>query len=291
MKNNSHIAESQKMRYSVSTMKLKNLFTKLLCALVLALSLTGCLSTSTDGSVAGGNRGQLLLVSEEQLNESARISYAQVLAEAKAQGKLNTSAATTARVKRIADRLIAQVGAFRTDATKWKWEVNVITDDTINAWCMPGGKIVVYTGIIQALNLTDGELAAVMGHEIAHALREHSREQASQELLRQLGVAAFADLTGMSDTGTVLVDVVTQCTISLPHSRTHETEADVYGTELMARAGYDPHEAVNIWKKMSALNARETPEILSTHPSNSSRISNLTQVAEKVYPLYLAAKK
>ncbi len=271
-------------------MKMKNTLVKFLCMALVAISFVGCLS-STEGSIAGGSRGQLLLVSEEALNQSAEVSYAQVLAEAKAAGKLNTNAAVTARVRTISNRLIAQTKAFRPDALNWNWEVNVITDDTVNAWCMPGGKIVVYTGIINALNLTDGELAAVIGHEISHALREHSREQASQEVLRQLGVSALAELAGLSDGGTVLVDVITQCTFSLPHSRSQETEADTYGTELMARAGYDPYEAVNVWKKMSALSSRESPEILSTHPSNSSRINNLTSVAQKVYPLYEAAKK
>lgn len=260
---------------------------------VLAVSTVciGCLTSTTSAGNVGADRSQLMLVSEEVMEESANQSYAQVLQEAQAAGKLNTNAATTNRVRAIAKRLISQTGAFRSDAASWSWQVNVITDSTVNAWCMPGGKIVVYTGIIDTLKLTDGELAAVMGHEIAHALREHSREQASQDALRSLGVSTVAGVVGLGDLGTSLLDLASQYTVTLPFSRSHETEADHIGTELMARAGYDPNEAVNIWKKMAALSGGSVPEILSTHPSNESRIADLQKVVTQVYPLYEAAKK
>lgn len=258
--------------------------------ITLALLLSSCASSTAAGEV-GANRNQLMLISSEAMNESAEESYAVIIAEANAEGKLNTNANLTRRVKNVASRLIPQCAAFRKDAPYWNWEVNVITSNEVNAWCMPGGKIAVYTAIITQLDLTDGELAAVLGHEIAHALREHSREQASQNALTNIGVSAVSEAFGLSNLSTNVLGLAATYTISMPFSRSHETESDHIGTELMARAGYDPHEAVNIWKKMSALSGSSVPEILSTHPSNETRIADLTKIAETVYPLYQAAKK
>ena len=269
----------------------KKFLVKALPFIFSVFAFTSCLTTTTSAGSVGADRKQVMLVSEEAIEESANQSYAEVLAEAKTAGTLNKNAATVQRVQKIAKQLIAQTGTFREDALSWDWQVNVITDETVNAWCMPGGKIVVYTGIIDSLSLTDGELAAVMGHEIAHALKEHSREQASQAGLQNLGVQAAAAVLGLEETGTQLLGVAAQFTVGLPFSRKHETEADHIGTELMARAGYDPYEAVNIWKKMSELSSASVPEIMSTHPSHESRISDLQTIAEKVYPLYQSAKK
>lgn len=255
------------------------------------LFFTGCLTTTTAAGSVGADRKQIMLISEEEIEKSAGESYAEVLAEAKKNGILNTNKATVQRVQKIAGSLIAQTAVFRKDALSWDWQVNVISDETVNAWCMPGGKIVVYTGIIDSLRLTDGELAAVMGHEIAHALKEHSREQASQSGLQNLGIATAASILGLGDGGTELLGIAAQLTIGLPFSRKHETEADHIGTELMARAGFDPYEAVNIWKKMSGATTAAVPEIMSTHPSHESRIADLQTIAGKVYPLYEAAKK
>ena len=270
----------------------KKILSKLVFIAFPLFFLTSCLTTTTTsaGSV-GADRKQVMLISEEEIEQSANQSYAEVLAEAQKAGKLNTNKSTVQRVQKIAKLLIAQTGTFREDALSWDWQVNVITDETVNAWCMPGGKIVVYTGIIDSLKLTDGELAAVMGHEIAHALREHSREQASHAGLQNLGVAAAASILGLEETGTQLLGVAAQFTVGLPFSRKHETEADHIGTELMARAGFDPNEAVNIWKKMSEAGGSQPPEIMSTHPSHETRIADLQKIAEKVYPLYQAAKK
>ena len=264
----------------------------LLASSLVALSTLGCLSTSTTsaGNV-NADRQQLMLISEEEMTASANESYAQIIAEAKAQGVLNTNAAMTSRVQTVAKRLIAQTGAFREDALGWDWQVNVITDSTVNAWCMAGGKIVVYTGIIEYLNLTDAQLAAVMGHEISHALREHSREQVSRQALTNVGASALSSLAGFGTVGNTALALAAEYCLTLPFSRSHETEADNIGTELMARAGYDPHEAVTVWEKMSALTTASTPEIMSTHPSNESRIKNLTVISEKVYPLYQEAVK
>lgn len=255
------------------------------------LSFTSCLTTTTNAGSVGADRKQILLVSEEEIEQSAQQSYAEVLQEAQKAGTLNRDAATVQRVQKIADNLIKQTGVFRSDAPSWNWQVNVISDKTVNAWCMPGGKIVVYTGIIDTLKLTDGELAAVMGHEIAHALKEHSRERASQAALQNIGVAVASSAFKLKKDGTELLSLAAEYTIALPFSRKHETEADHMGTELMARAGYDPYEAVNVWKKMASLSTSQPPEILSTHPSHESRIKDLQTTAATVYPLYEAAKK
>ena len=248
-------------------------------------------SSTTSGGTVGADREQLLLVSEKDMNEAANEQYAQVLNEARIAGTLNTDKKVHDRVQAVAQKLIAQTEVFRTDAKSWDWQVNVIKDDTVNAWCMPGGKIVVYTGIIDFLSLTDGELAAIMGHEISHALKEHSREQSSKQYVQQTGIAIVSQVAGLSQTGQTVLALGMQYGVTLPFSRECETEADNMGTELMARAGYDPHEAINVWNKMNKLSSGSVPEILSTHPSNDSRIKNLTSIAEKVYPLYQSASK
>ncbi len=252
--------------------------------------LLGKSSTTSSGSV-GADREQFMLVSESDMNKAAAEEYEQVLSEAKANGTLNTDQSLYNRVNTIAQKLIAKADTFRSDAKSWDWQVNVITDDTVNAWCMPGGKIVVYTGIINSLSLTDGELAAVMGHEISHALKEHSREQSSKQVVQQLGLSAVSKVTGLSQTGQQVLALGMQYGVTLPFSRECETEADNMGTELMARAGYNPKEAVSVWNKMNSLSSSQVPEILSTHPSNDSRIKNLTSVSEKVMPLYQATQK
>jgi predicted Zn-dependent protease len=160
---------------------------------------------------------------------------------------------------------------------------------------MPGGKIAVYTGIIEKLQITDDELAGVMGHEIAHALREHGRERASQEVAASAGATALGTLAnvflGTGQTGTDLAGVVGQVTFLLPYSRVHETEADRIGVELAARAGYDPRAAIALWQKMAKLaGGSAPPELLSTHPSNESRIKDLETFSQRVLPLYEQAR-
>ena len=254
-------------------------------SIFIGIIFSGCAST-TQGGVVGANRTQLLTVSEASMNQSAKLAYADTLKQANSAKTLNTDATQTKRVKNISAKLINQVGVFRPDALNWDWEVNVINDKTVNAWCMPGGKIAVYTGIINSLKLTDAELAAVIGHEIAHALREHSREQASQDQLKNVGIFAVSQVAGLGDLGTAAINMAAHYTISLPFSRSHESEADLMGLELMARAGYDPNAAVNVWKKMSETNGNSTPQFLSTHPSHETRIKDLNNAIPKVMPLY-----
>ena len=262
---------------------------KLLITLVAATFATACQTVeTTKESAVGVDRRQQMLVSADSVNQSAEKAYQDILSQAQKQNALDKDPATVARVKQIASRLIPATGALRPDAPGWKWDMHVLSSKEVNAWCMPGGKIAVYTGLIDQLHPTDGELAAVMGHEIGHALREHGREQASRQTLEQFGVGIVGALTGVN---TQLAQTITDVTIELPHSRTQETEADRIGVELMARAGYDPHEAVNLWQKMSKLaSGGQPPQFLSTQPSNESRIADVTKDADKVMPLYSASK-
>lgn len=259
------------------------------CAITL---LVGCAAVQTTGSGAVGvDRKQYMssMVSEAALEQEAAQQYTTLVGQAKAQGALDVDAAQTRRVQTITRKLIQHVGTFRPDAVNWKWETHVLSSDEVNAWCMPGGKIAVYTGLINKIKPTDAELAAVIGHEMAHALREHSREQVSQQMATNVGLSVLSAVTGVggaADLGSALSEVM----FTLPNSRTHETEADRIGVELAARAGYDPRAAVTLWQKMGALSAGSSPpEFLSTHPSASSRTSDLTVAANKVMPLYQQA--
>jgi len=188
-------------------------------------------------------------------------------------------------------RLINVTGAFRPDAPRWAWESNVITSNDVNAWCMPGGKIAVYTGLIEKVKPTDDELAAVMGHEIAHALREHGRERASQAAAQSIALSIGGALLGLGDNSVQLAQIITDVTFNLPNSREDEVEADRIGVELAARAGYDPHAAVTLWQKMGQVGGSAPPQFLSTHPSPQNRQKDLTAYAERVMPLYEAARK
>ena len=248
--------------------------------------LQGCASTTNSGAI-GLQRSQLMLISSDAINAQAAKGFQQLTADARSKKKLNTDAALTQRVRRIGYDLIAHVDVFRPDARNWAWEINVFDSDDINAFCAPGGKIGVYTGIIQKLRLSDDELAAVMGHEIAHALREHSREQASQKTISSLITSTIAAAAGVPGE---LMDAGSQMLVHLPNSRAMELESDVIGLELLARAGYDPRNASSIWKKMQQVNgASKGPAFLSTHPAGADRIQELDAYVPKVLPLYEAA--
>jgi predicted Zn-dependent protease len=253
--------------------------------------LQGCASTTQSGSI-GLTRSQFMIVSSEKVNQQAAIGFQQLTADALTKKKLNTDAAMTQRVRRIGNDLIAHVDVFRADAKAWAWEINVFESDEINAFCAPGGKIGVYTGIVNKLKLTDDELAAVMGHEIAHALREHSREQLSQKTVSSVITSTIAIAAGIDGK---LIDAGSQMLVHLPNSRAMELESDIIGLELMARAGYDPRNASSIWKKMQqASSGKQGPAFLSTHPSSDNRIAELDSYVPKVMPLYqtaLARKK
>jgi Zn-dependent protease with chaperone function len=252
--------------------------------LALLAGLFSCSSTTN------GGRSQLLMVSTAQMSQNSAAAYSQLRTEAANKKALYPATAPiTKRVNAITQRLIAQVGVFRPDATKWPWSVSVIRDNQVNAMCLPDGRIVVFDAIINKLSLTDDELAAILGHEIAHALREHSREKVSQNALQGLALSIGGAAAGLSGSAMQQLGQLGELGIALPFSRAMETESDIMGLELMARAGYNPQAAPNVWKKMSALNGPSTPSVLSTHPSNNERIANLTANIPRVMPLYQAA--
>jgi len=258
--------------------------------LLAAMALGACATTTEEGAV-GVQRSQLLLVSSAEMDQAAAAQYQQLIHSETPKGAVNHDPKQVERVRRIANRLIPQTAVFRTDALDWKWEVNVLTSPEVNAWCMPGGKIAVYTGLIEKLQISDDELAAVMGHEISHALREHGRERASQQLATQAGASVVGAVLGVGQTGTDLAGLVGQVTYLLPYLRIHETEADRMGVELAARAGYDPRAAITLWQKMAKLSSGSAPPaLLSTHPSNEARIKDLTKFSQKVLPLYEKAR-
>jgi predicted Zn-dependent protease len=261
-------------------------------ALVLCLALSGCASVQTTRPGAVDiERKQTMLVSEESVEQGAQKAYATEVQQADAGGKLNADPQLTARIRRISARLIPVTATFRPDAPDWKWEVNTLTTPEMNAYAMPGGKIMVYSGLVEKLQLNDAEIAAVLGHEISHALREHTRERVSRAYEQQVALTGLAILTG-ADSGMLdLADQVASVTFQLPHSREQEAEADVMGLELMARAGYDPHEAITLWKKMMAAEQSEPPQWLSTHPASASRITDLERHLPQVLPLYQAAAR
>ena len=262
--------------------------------LSLILLVAGCQSVSTTNSGSiGVDREQRMfsMLSEQEVNKMAADAYKKELAKARKDKSLNQNTETLKRLRKIGDDLIAQVGVFRSDAQQWRWEINLTTSDQLNAYCMPGGKIMFYSGIIEKLNLNDAEIAAIMGHEMAHALREHGREGMSQAYAVAMGRNTLGIILGIDPHLMQLGDTVVNYALTLPNSRTNEAEADLIGLELMARAGYDPKAAVTLWQKMDKESGGDKPpEFMSTHPANETRISGLQANIPKVEYLYKQAK-
>ena len=273
------------MKHAVKTLS------SLLAAAAFVLLAAGCAST-TDGGAVHAERKQLLLVSSAELEQAAAHGYSQLQTEAAKKGTLNTDAAMTQRVRAIARRIEPLTGVFRKDAPAWQWEVNVINSDELNAFCMPGGKIAFYSGLIKQLNLSDDEIAIVMGHEISHALREHSREQVSEAVAAQTAIGIGAALLGLGEGSTNIAGTAYRALLATRFSRTHEAEADRIGLELTARAGYDPRAGVTLWQKMiKASGGGRPPAFLSTHPAETARIAQIESLLPTVLPLYDAARK
>ena len=264
---------------------------RILWILAVSALLSACANTTRPGAV-GVNRSQFMMASSEDVNRLSAASYTEQNQKAKEKNILVTSGPTYDRLKFIANRLIPQTEAFRDDTRQWDWRLTLIDAPILNASCAPGGKITFYTGIIEQLNLNDDEIAAIMGHEIAHALREHGRERVSQATAQNILVNIAMALAGPYGSAVSAANQVAQYAIVLPNSRENESEADAIGLELAARAGYNPVGAITVWQKMlKATKDKSTPEFLSTHPSGETRIEQLTALMPSVEPLYKAAPK
>ena len=259
-----------------------------------ALVAGGC-ATATGGALAqvevGSASGLRNLVPAEKLEGAATQQYQELLQQARAQKALaGSNHPQLQRLRAMAQRLIPFAPQWNARATQWRWEVNLIGSKEINAFCMPGGKIAFFTGILDRLRLTDEEAAMVMGHEMAHALREHSREQLAKNSATSIGLSLGAQLLGLGDLGNMAAKMGAQL-LSLRFSRSDETEADLVGLELAARAGYNPQAAVSLWQKMGQATGQGGIGFLSTHPTGPDRIRELERNIPRVQSLYEAARR
>lgn len=251
--------------------------------LVMAV-LVGCATNPITG------RSQLMLVSEGEVMNASEQAYVSQIAEQRKLGKLETNARILSRVRGIANRVIAQAVKIRPETARWNWQVNVIDEPEVNAYAMAGGKIAVYTGLLNQINPTDDELAQVLGHEIAHALAGHSREKMSIAMGTDLAIAAYGATQAASDNTQQALAAAALLAVRLPNSRLMESEADRIGIEIAAKAGYDPNAAVSLWTKMSRKQSGGVPQFLSTHPSDSTRINALSDLVPRMMPYYRAAR-
>ena len=250
--------------------------------------LAGTAQAQVDVGKASGIRK---LIPAETLEASAVQQYKQTLGEADSKGALAPDDyPQLKRLRAIAARLIPFTAQWNPDSRKWKWEVNLIGSKQINAWCMPGGKIAFYTGILDQLQLNDDEVAMIMGHEMAHALREHSRERLAKSRATGMGLSVASQLLGLGQMGDVAANLGTQL-LTLKYGRDDETEADLVGLEIAARGGFKPEASVQLWKKMLAATGAGKGQLpfLSTHPSGNNRIQELEANLPKVAHLYAQA--
>lgn len=264
---------------------------KVLTTLAFTSLLLACANTTRSGAV-GINRSQFLVVSASEVDRLSAVSYNEQNQKAKEKNILLTSGPEYDRLKAISNRLISQTGVFRDDTRQWNWQLVLINAPILNATCAPGGKITFYTGLIEQLNLTDDEIAAIMGHEIAHALREHGRERLSQAMAQSAVTNIAMAAAGAYGSAISAANQAAQYILVLPNSRQNESEADAIGLELAARAGFKPQAAISVWQKMNkATQGKGPPEFLSTHPSGETRIEQLSELMPAVEPLYLAAPR
>ena len=247
----------------------------------LLLVLSACATSPT-------GRNQLMLVSEESAINASKTAYTEMLKPFEEEGKLDNDPALKARVDRITGRIIAQAVIMRPETRKWDWSIRIIDDpETVNAWAMAGGKMAVYTGLIEQVKPTDDELAQVLAHEVSHALAKHTAEKMSVAMATQLGILAVAASTEKKGAVAGAAAAATLA-ITLPNSRSAETEADRIGIELAAKAGYDPRSAATLWRKMAKVGGGKMPQFLSTHPSPSNREETLGKLAKEMMPYYQA---
>ena len=255
---------------------------RLILAVLLCSLLSACATSPT-------GRRQLMLVSEDSAIASSAQAYVQEVGKLKQEGKLSGDQALIRRVNDITGRLVAQAVEWRPESAGWQWSVAVIDDpETVNAWCMAGGRMAIYTGLVDQIQPTDDEIAQVMGHEIGHALANHTAEKMSVAMASSIGVVAVgiaADNRGAAMAGAA---AAASLAVTLPNSRTAETEADRIGIELAARAGYDPAAAATLWRKMNGLPGGKPPQFLSTHPDPENRQKKLAELGPEMEPYYRA---
>jgi predicted Zn-dependent protease len=270
-------------------MKIRLSFRVIAAALGVA-SMVGCSTNPITG------RSQMVgLVSEQEAIQGSAQAYQQMMAELDKKHQIDKpgdkNSARARKIQEISDRLIAQAIKFRPDSAGWRWEVQVINDPkTVNAFCMAGGKMAIYAGMWDQVKATDDELAQVMGHEISHALLDHTRERMSVARSTSLGVSILGAVAGVGSAGGQAMDAAAQLAITLPNSRESEAEADAVGIQLAAHAGYDPKAAVSLWEKMAKVGGGAPMEFLSTHPAPENRAAKLKELGAKLEPVYLAAK-
>lgn len=249
-----------------------------------AVLLAACKSAPVTG------RKQLMLVSEDTAIASSASAYVEMLTPYQKEGKLDNDPAVTQRIVTITERLIPHAIAYRPETAQWAWSVKVIDDPkTVNAWCMAGGKMAFYTGLIVALKPSDDEIAQVMGHEIAHALAKHQAEKMSTAMATQVGAGIIGVVAGSRYGGVAAQAAVgaAALAVTLPNSRTAESEADRIGIELAAKAGYHPNSAVTLWEKMGKLSGGGGKgDFMSTHPSPDRRQAALAELVPQMMPYY-----
>jgi predicted Zn-dependent protease len=258
-----------------------SLMKRIAFTLVVATLASACATSPT-------GRKQLMLVSEQTAISASKQQYIQTMGKLNAEGKLVTDPKVLKRVDTITGRLISQAILMRPDTKAWEWSVQVIDDPKmVNAWCMAGGRMAIYTGLIQKVDPTDDELAQVMGHEISHALANHTAERMSVAMASQLGALAVG-IASDSAAGMAAAQGAAAVAITLPNSRASETEADRIGIELAAKAGYDPRAAATLWQKMEKAGGSGPPQFLSTHPAPGNRQATLAALAPQMMPYYQA---
>lgn len=244
-----------------------------------------------EGVQVGEKSAFASLVPAEEVEASAAQQYSQMLKQAYGKKELATAQnPQLQRLRKIAARLIPYTNEWNPRAKEWRWEVNLLRSPQINAFCMPGGKIAVYSGILDTLKLTDDEVALVMGHEIAHALREHARERMGKGAATSIGASLITQVFGLGQIGQTVTNAGAQL-LTLKFSRTDETEADLVGMELAARAGFNPRAGISLWTKMARANRNAPPQWLSTHPASETRIADMEAAMPDVEPLYARARK
>ena len=261
-----------------------------MAVLLLSPGLAAAQDSGREGVEVGGNSLFSRLVPAETVEQSASQQYAEMLQQAAAQNALGgKNHPQVRRLRAIAQRIIPHAMGWNPRARDWRWEVNLIGSRQINAFCMPGGKIAFYSGILDQLKLTDNEVATIMGHEIAHALREHARARMAKNAATGIGANLLSNVLGLGQLGQTVTSYGAQL-LTLQFSRSDESDADLVGMELAARAGFDPRAGVTLWQKMAAASKGAPPQWLSTHPSGNSRIADIQANLPKVLPLFQRAQ-